>query len=344
MISMTNEVGQGDPLPASRWNGGTVPLFQEVGQRDLTPVSQISVIVPVYNVEKYLRQCLDSLAGQTMKEIEIILIDDGSTDHCGSICDEYAEKDPRFKVFHTKNRGLSAARNLGIEKAQSEWLMFVDSDDWVDRRFCELPYQAAMIYDADMIMFRSKKATERGRIKHRKQRPLTVGLITQETAIDYSGVAVWNKLYKKKLFSNIRYPEGHVFEDTATTYKLILNASRIVMLPDTLIYYRYRKDCISNSRTNISEHDFFSFSIQKYKDLISLGYPEEKEKDYKHLHWHIAFIRNHQMMLCSNMRRKSYQIYRRFHKMRPGRIKLCFKYGEQIKTCFIPFAGFSGRK
>lgn len=113
----------------------------------------ISVIVPIYNVEKYVRKCLDSLVAQTLREIEVICIDDGSTDRSGEIADEIARDDARFRVIHTENRGLSAARNRGIDEARSQWLMFVDSDDWVSPEFCRVPYEAAIEYGADLVIF-----------------------------------------------------------------------------------------------------------------------------------------------------------------------------------------------
>ena len=123
-----------------------------------------SVIVPIYNVASYVRKCLDSLKNQTMKEIEVICIDDGSTDESGRIADEYKSNNfPVFRVIHTDNRGLSAARNRGIDEARADWLMFVDSDDWVDERFCEIPYKAAIKNRADMVIFNHYIANEKGK-------------------------------------------------------------------------------------------------------------------------------------------------------------------------------------
>ena len=121
----------------------------------------ISVIVPIYNVAPYIRKCLDSLKRQTMKEIEVICIDDGSTDESGKIAEEYESQEwPVFRIIHTENRGLSAARNRGIDEAQADWLMFVDSDDWVSNEFCRTPYEVAIKYNSDLIVFwlyKSKK-------------------------------------------------------------------------------------------------------------------------------------------------------------------------------------------
>ena len=114
-------------------------------------VPLISVIVPIYNVERYVRKCLDSLVAQTMKQIEIICIDDGSTDRSGQIAEEYVgiHEGVLFRVIHTENQGLSAARNRGIDEARSQWIMFVDSDDWVDEKFCETPYKTAVEKQAE---------------------------------------------------------------------------------------------------------------------------------------------------------------------------------------------------
>lgn len=113
----------------------------------------ISVIVPIYNVEAYLPKCLDSLAAQTFPDAEFILIDDGSTDRSAEIASAYVGADPRFFVYHTTNHGLSAARNLGIEKARGDWLMFVDPDDYVTPDFCETPYRDALREEADLVIF-----------------------------------------------------------------------------------------------------------------------------------------------------------------------------------------------
>ena len=240
----------------------------------------VSVIVPVYNVEKYLRQCLDSLKAQTLEDVEFIVIDDGSTDGSGTICDEYSLSDEKFRVFHTENRGLSAARNRGIDEARGEWIEFVDSDDWVAPGFCEIPLKAAFENNADLVIFQSESATERGRIRKGKNRFRTSSIISHEQAIDYGGVAVWNKLYSYNLFRNIIYPEGHVYEDIAITHKIIYVASCIMLLNDSLLYHRKRKMSISHAKDKKSLCDLLNFHNQRYHDLVKLGYPVRKAKEY----------------------------------------------------------------
>lgn len=236
----------------------------------------VSVIVPVYNVEKYLIQCLNSLKAQTLKDVEFIIIDDGSTDTCGKICDGYA-RDSRFRIFHTNNCGLSAARNRGIDEARGEWLQFVDSDDWVDPEFCEIPLRAAVENNADLVIFQYTICFSNKQIKkNRKAKGERAEIVTHERAIDFGKSYTWNKIYKKSLFDDIRFPEGHVYEDWSTTHRLIYNARRVFILPDSLIYYRIRDDSISHTRCRSFENDRMVFQMQRYDDLIEKGYPKEK--------------------------------------------------------------------
>lgn len=237
----------------------------------------ISVIVPIYNVELYVRKCLDSLNNQTVKEIEVICIDDGSTDCSGAIAQEYAIQPrvwPMIRVIHTENRGLSAARNRGIEESRAPWLMFVDSDDWVDEDFCRIPYEAAVENNADLVIFGHYRTNEKGRVKKNSKRKseIKAGIIDKKDVI--LEAAVWNKLYKRELFNVIRYPEGKTYEDVATTHKLLYKAQRICYCKECLYFYRRRKGSIS--RSSSSRIDEYTARIQQYKDLIDYGYPRDK--------------------------------------------------------------------
>ncbi len=231
----------------------------------------ISVIVPIFNVEAYLPKCLDSLAAQTFTDVEFILIDDGSTDRSGEIADQYS--DTRFRVFHTANRGLSAARNYGIERSHGEWLMFVDSDDWVEPTYCEIPYKAAVSNDADLVIFQAY-GMKNGKVRNGKNAALT-GIVNTEDALKNCGTAVWNKLYKRTLFDVIRFPEDMIFEDIAVTHKIVLQARRIVILPDVLYYYVYRKGSLSQCFSLKNKRDAFAAALQRAEDLKSLGFAKE---------------------------------------------------------------------
>lgn len=237
----------------------------------------VSVIVPIYNVEKYVRKCLDSLKNRTMKQIEVICIDDGSTDGSGRIAEEYKDEEgwPRFKVIHTENRGLSAARNRGIDEAKAEWIMFVDSDDWVDREFCRIPYEAAVRENADMVIFGRYLTNEQGKVKKEKPRKTQTGIIDHETAIDIGWPAVWNKMYHKSLFDGIRYPEGQLYEELLTTHKLVYTSRRIVYLQENLYYYRTRRNGgITQSVKN--DAAWLKASEKQAKELMELGYASDK--------------------------------------------------------------------
>lgn len=244
----------------------------------------ISVIVPVFNVEDYLPRCLDSLRNQSIYEIEFILIDDASVDSCGEICEKYSAKDSRFKVIHhLENKGLSAARNAGIQIATADYLMFVDSDDYVHKDFCWLPYECAVKTHSDLVMFRLqhiKKSKGYNQHLNDEVNSRQSGCITQIEAIellhDGVGHTAMNKLYQKSFFNTISYPIGSLYEDVGTTYKTVLQANSIYYLDKVLYYHCYRFGSITTIQTEKSLRDFFEMSMQQYRDLTAWGYPSDK--------------------------------------------------------------------
>ncbi len=216
-------------------------------------MSQISVIVPVYKVEPYLRRCVDSILAQTFTDFECILVDDGSPDNCPAICDEYAQRDNRVRVIHQENGGLSAARNAGIdwafEHSDSEWISFIDSDDWVHTRYLELLMDATLKYSAEIAVCRYEKVTEKA--TELVQKTASVCLTPEEYWISEQGsmVAVC-KLYSKHLFGNIRYPIGKLHEDEFVTYLPVFSASRIGVVQAQLYYYFQREGSIIHTDWN----------------------------------------------------------------------------------------------
>lgn len=205
----------------------------------------ISVIVPVYNVEAYLRQCLDSIVNQTYRDLEIIVIDDGSTDSSGIICDSYS--DQRIRVLHTDNRGLSAARNVGLDEAIGEYITFVDSDDWIESNIFE--QAIAEIGSADILCFgcdrhSANSGTYSG---HEALCKLINGEI--------SGAA-WGKLYKKDCFKTISFPEKREHEEVATSYKLMIQAKTVISIDECGYHYRQREGSITHSHDikNLTDH------------------------------------------------------------------------------------------
>ena len=236
----------------------------------------ISIIIPIYNVAPYLPSCLESCKAQTIENLQFILIDDGSTDKSGKIADQFSMEDSRFQVYHTENHGLSAALNYGLTKADAEWIMFIDSDDWVDPQFCELPLQAAMEFEADLVAFniyyvKNNEHIERKLISNREIVDVTTGIVKGD-------IYRYNKLYHINLFDGIHYPEERNSEDTSITAKQIYMAKRIVCIPDFLYYYRKRKDSITHLRTFYT--DLFIAELERYEFLIEKGYPVDKEEKF----------------------------------------------------------------
>jgi len=219
----------------------------------------ISVIVPVYKVESYLSRCVDSIIGQSFRDFELILIDDGSPDESGRICDDYAASDCRICVIHQRNGGLSAARNAGIvwaiENSNSEWVAFIDSDDWVHPQYLEYLYKAAT---ENHVQIRVCNFLETERTVPVQERFYKAELWNwSELLIENNlrAVVAWNKLYRKQLFSGLRYPPGKIHEDEFITYKLLHRAGTVAYLPEVLHYYFRNADGITGDRFSIRRLD-----------------------------------------------------------------------------------------
>lgn len=223
---------------------------------------KISVIVPVYNVEKYLYRCIESILNQTYKNLEIILIDDGSPDKCGEICDSYAQKDDRIKVIHKKNGGLSSARNAGLEMATGDYFSFVDSDDWIEKDIYEhcidlIENKNCQIVDFECLF------TNVTLKKENPNKNFNYEVIEgKEILRDYllrgqnqkAPFTVWRKLYKRDLFNVIRFPEGKINEDIATNYRVLMSCKRLIHT-DKVGYY-YFQDNQSYTRNGLMKRDF----------------------------------------------------------------------------------------
>lgn len=205
---------------------------------------KISVIVPVYKVEELLGRCVDSILNQSFSDFELILVDDGSPDRSGSICDEYARKDSRVRVIHKENGGLSSARNAGIEIALGDYFSFVDSDDMIHPELLRFLYNALLKHDADIASTRY--------ISFREFKPDIVPLYNVEeklllsgdfldslypTHFEQIGVSAWGKLYKSELFRKLRYPNGKIYEDLHIYLKLLQLCRRIVVVSEPMYYY-----------------------------------------------------------------------------------------------------------
>lgn len=232
----------------------------------------ISVIVPIYNVEKYLQQCIDSILIQTYTDLEIILVDDGSTDDCSNICDRYEQIDPRINVIHKENGGLSSARNIGIKASRGEYLAFVDSDDYILPDMYEKMLKALNDSDSDVVMCNYYRFFEKDNklIKANLSYCCDSGESFLKTNILDDSYA-WNKLYRKELFEDICFPVGKYFEDVFIMHNIFLKARKVMVIPDALYVYRRRDNSISSCMSSYYRIDFLEAVVAKLRFLIGLG-------------------------------------------------------------------------
>ena len=217
----------------------------------------VSIVVPIYKVEKYLARCVNSLTSQTYKNIEIILVDDGSPDNCPKMCDEYAKNDKRIKVIHKKNGGLSDARNVGLGLSRGEYIAFVDSDDYVSTNFIEVLLNTCYKNGADISccnFYRVSNGRDTIAQKHMSSKNFTNVEAIRDIFLANSlcEIMTWNKLYRTSLFkdNDIKFPVGKVHEDNFTTYKLLYYANKITFVNQPLYYYLQRGDSIMGQTFN----------------------------------------------------------------------------------------------
>lgn len=237
----------------------------------------ISVIVAVFRVEPYLRRCVDSILRQTHHDLEIILVDDGSPDDCGRICDDYAAADPRVRVLHQPNRGLSEARNAGLDVMTGRYVSFVDGDDWLTDGCLETLYRMLGEARADVAvcnLLRTADEADVGRSEGGETLELTrtdaIGHILKP---QYgSMVATCGKLYRADLFDRIRFPAGRLHEDAFTTYRVILQADKVVLTTSALYVYWQRPDSIMGSPFNPkAKLDIIDALTERARTLRAVG-------------------------------------------------------------------------
>lgn len=238
----------------------------------------ISVIIPIYNVENYLKDCVESVVNQTYKRLEIILVDDGSTDNSGKICDSYSDTYDFVHTIHQKNGGLSAARNAGIDNANGDWVIFVDGDDVVSPYLCEIALFNCQNNHSDLCLFNFKKFYEPNDISFSKKDFDNLEIVNHEKAMELLldekvGSYAWNKFYNIKLVKNIRYPVGFNYEDIGTTYKFVNTAHKIIYLKCSLYGYRQNPNGIMHSLNAKNVNDAFQMR-QLQKIFFLKNYPK----------------------------------------------------------------------
>jgi len=268
----------------------------------------ISIIVPVYNVEKYLRRCIDSILNQTFENFELILIDDGSTDYSGIICDEYKKKDNRIVVIHKENEGAAVARNLGVDIAKGSYIGFVDSDDYIDKSMYDQLYEALRENNSDMclcgiknIYDDNRKEKESEYIFKDKKNYNNIDTIK----ILYSGntkekiylTAPCNKLYNKELIKKVRYPQKLKYEDSFVIHKLLYECNKITYIEQCLYYYYQRENSTMNSPFSINDLDILEVFLDRIEFSRSINQNLLKEysindfvANYFNLYYKVKYI------------------------------------------------------
>ena len=231
----------------------------------------ISIIVPVYNVEKYLRCCVDSILAQTFTDIEVLLVNDGSTDGGGAICDEYAAKDERFVIIHKENGGLSTARNTGLDNCSGRYICFLDSDDYYESDFLQTMYDSIKDSDYDFVSCVANFVDEGNCLIRRNEYPLSRAELRGDLFDHYyhSNLiedAAWNKIYQKSLFDGLRFKEGIIYEDSEMIVRLLKKARSALFIREYKYNYRIRQGSILNYQG--SEIEKKSFSLKKLDSLV----------------------------------------------------------------------------
>lgn len=240
----------------------------------------ISVIVPVYMVQDYLPACIESIINQTYKNIEIILIDDGSKDESGKICDYYKNKDSRIQVVHKENNGLSVARNIGINEANGNYILFVDSDDTIKPQMIEFLYKPIKDGLADISVCKFKRVTGNENSLYKMYdycKPVLISnheertdyFFGEDTRLDFT--VVWNKLYPISYFKNVRFPIGKIHEDEFVSYKLLEKASKVAYFNIPLYNYVIRNNSITGTSFKKENIDLFEAYSERIEHYLEIG-------------------------------------------------------------------------
>lgn len=241
---------------------------------------RISVILPVYNVENYLKKCIDSVCGQTYKNLEIILVDDGATDSCPQLCDEFAKKDERIRVLHKENGGLSDARNAGAKIATGEYITFVDSDDTIESTYIEYLYSLIEKYQTPMSLCTHSVVFESGKtvlIGDGTDESLSAHDVLKRMLYhDIIDTSAWAKMYHRSLVEQIQYPKGMLFEDIGTTYKFFLMSKKVACGYKSQYNYMIRSNSIVTGKFNPKKFHMLEMTDAMAEE-VSKVYPDLKD-------------------------------------------------------------------
>lgn len=254
---------------------------------------EISIIVPVYNVEEYLPKCLDTILNQSFRDFEVILVNDGSKDNSGFICEKYAKKDSRIRIIHKENGGLSSARNAGLDIAKGRYIGFIDSDDFIDLKMYEQLYNMIKIYNADIAICSYECVSKHAIIKNKNYKDKleeikvfnnieALNQTLEENGVEF--IVAWNKLYKSSVFENLRFKEGKVHEDEFIVHQVLYKSNIVVYTPKKLYYYLQRENSITGESFNIKRTDYLEALTERiyFYNEKNLDYFKEKT-EYQYL-------------------------------------------------------------
>lgn len=232
----------------------------------------VSIIIPVYNVEKYIIECLESVKKQTYKNIEVILIDDGSTDNSSNICDEFVRNDDRFHVIHTKNKGVASARNTGLESVTGDYIFFLDSDDLLEIFTIEKMIETLDFYHADMVCGAEQWVNEENMPICENETPEfhSVNVMNKDEALMHFvnlEWGPWNKLMRRNIHENIKFPNYRIHEDEAIKFKLLERCLKVVVINEKTYRYRQRQGSLTNVGNRVLKPDMFYSRLENYKWL-----------------------------------------------------------------------------
>ena len=306
-------------------------------------MSKISIIVPVYKVEKYLKRCIESILNQTFTDFNLVLIDDGSPDNCPMICDFYQKKDKRVHVIHQKNGGLSAARNSGIKwsfnYSDSEWITFVDSDDWVHPKFLEILYKSAKKTNAfisicDYIRTSGEDIKIGEKINYKEMNPEEFYSSNAKNVI-----IAWGKLYKKECFKNLLFPVGKIHEDEFVTYRILFEFPKLVIVDVPLYAYFNNQEGIMNSKWNYRYLSIIDACEEQIKYFKENGYKKAYDKAIRKYIWHLSeqvkkSKNNNEDKLSKSLKKKLRKILHKYKKRLDIKIN---NYSWAYESCYPNF-------
>ncbi len=233
----------------------------------------VSIIVPTYNIDKYINRCLNSISEQTYSDIEVIIVDDGSTDGTGEICKKFVEKDSRFKYFYKQNGGLSSARNFGLDRTRGDYIAFVDGDDFVEKDMIETLFKNATLTGADIIACGFSEENRGDEVLSLKEGIYSGQEILKKMAepLGYKYVVAWNKLYKKEVFDEVRFKLNKKHEDQWIVHKLLLKANKVSCIDNVLYRHDNRQGSITSEKDIIAHFDDIDALLYRAKLLDEQG-------------------------------------------------------------------------